>query len=155
MRTTKFLATMLATLAIASPCFADTLTGLWRGEYHCGQGLTGVTLALREDESGRVAATFSFYEHPKNPGVPPGCFALAGRRNADALTLNPQHWIKQPDPYWYMIDLTGKLSRDGTRYSGTIDTPPAGWCSTFSVTRISHALPPAGAAACDGADLVS
>lgn len=157
MRKRTFAATFLAAMLAAAPCFADTVTGLWRGEYVCGQGLTALNLSMREDERGRVTATFAFSEHPKNPGVPTGCFTLAGRYNArtGALALKQERWIKQPDPFWYMIDFGGTVSKDGAHYSGKVIFPEDGLCTTFTVARISRAAPPAGAAACDGADLVS
>ncbi len=158
MRSTKFLATMLAVFAIASPAFADTLTGLWRGEYTCAQGITAMALALREDARGDVQATMTFSAHPDNPGVPTGCFTLAGRHDArtGALALKQKSWIKQPDTFWYMIDLTGKISDGGRNYAGAVGFFQDGVCTTFAVRRISRAVPPAPAAdSCDSAPLVS
>ncbi|HWA22207.1 MAG TPA: hypothetical protein VG735_07425 [Caulobacterales bacterium] len=149
---------VLAVWAVAAPAFADTLTGLWRGEYTCGQGLTAMALSLREDARGNVQAVMTFSEHPKNPGVPTGCFTLFGRYNArsGALLLKQQKWLKQPDPYWYMIDLGGKISADGNSYAGSVVFPQDGLCSSFSVKRVSRALPPAPSAKdCDSEALVS
>lgn len=154
----KFILTLFAAFTVAGSACADTLTGLWRGEYTCGQGLTAMALSLREDACGNVHAVMTFSEHPKNPGVPTGCFTLAGRYNArsGALTLKQQKWIKQPDPYWYMIDLSGKVSADGASYAGNVGFPQDGLCTTFSVKRISRALPPAPRAKdCDSEALVS
>jgi hypothetical protein len=154
----KFVVSAIAAFAIASPAFADTLTGLWRGEYICGQGITAMALALREDTRGNVQATMTFSQHPKNPGVPTGCFTLAGRYNArtGALALTKQKWIKQPDAFWYMIDLNGNISDGGGTYAGAIGFFQDGLCTTFSVKRVSRALPPApDADSCDSAALVS
>ena len=157
MRLTKFITTLLALFAVATPAFADTLTGLWRGQYTCGQGLTAMALALREDARGDVQAVMTFSEHPKNPGVPTGCFTLAGRFNArtGGLLLKQGKWIRQPDPYWYMIDLSGKVAGDGAHYSGAIVFPQDGLCSTFTVTRISRIAPLSPTRGCDEDALVS
>ncbi len=158
MRIGKFFATVLATIAIATPAFADTLTGLWRGEYVCGQGVTAMALSLREDKRGNVQATMTFSQHPENPGVPTGCFTLAGRHNArtGALALTKQKWIKQPDAFWYMIDLNGKISDDGRNYAGAVGFFEDGLCTTFAVKRISNIpLPAPSAENCDSTALVS
>jgi hypothetical protein len=158
MQPVRFLAASLASLAFASSCFADTITGLWRGEYTCAQGITVMALALREDARGNVQATMTFSQHPENPGVPTGCFTLSGRRDARAgtLALKQERWIKQPDAFWYMIDLTGNISAESGNYAGAVGFFQDGLCTTFSVKRVSRVPPPAPRADdCDSAALVS
>jgi hypothetical protein len=151
----KFILTLFAALAVAGSACADTLTGLWRGEYTCGQGLTALTLAMNQNARGDVRAVMTFSAHPKNPGVPTGCFTMAGRYNArsGALTLKQGKWLKQPDPDWYMIDFSGAVARDGAHYAGKVVFPDDGLCTTFAVTRVSRAPPPLET--CDGPVLVS
>ncbi len=147
----------LAALAIATPAFADTITGLWRGEYTCGQGLTAMTLAVNQNPRGGVRAVMTFYEHPKNPGVPTGCFTMAGRYDAKSgsLLLKQGRWLKQPDPFWYMIDFSGTVAKDGAHYGGKIVANDDGLCTSFTVTRVSRAAPPPEMKDCYGAALVS
>ena len=135
----KIFFTLFATFAIADSACADTLTGLWRGEYTCGQGLTAMTLAMNQDPRGGVRAVMTFSAHPKNPGVPTGCFTMTGRYDdakAGSLLLKQSKWLKQPDPDWYMIDFRGAVSGDGAHYAGKVVFPDDGLCTTFAVTRV-------------------
>ena len=157
MRKTRFAVTLIAALAVAAPAFADTLTGIWRGEYTCAQGRTVMTLAMNQNASGAVRAVMTFSAHPKNPHVPTGCFTMNGLYDAKsgALALKQDKWLQQPDANWYMIDLSGAVSRDGAHYAGKVGFLYDGLCTTFAVTRVSRTAPPPVAKNCDGAALVS
>ena len=60
--------------------------------------VTGAQLIFSDDGS---RALFHFYAAPENPGVPEGCFAMAGFFNQASSTLNltAGQWIVQPHNY--------------------------------------------------------
>ncbi|MGE3867014.1 MAG: hypothetical protein AB7G04_08875 [Hyphomonadaceae bacterium] len=130
--------------AAADGAPAQTLSGYWAGEYICAQGITGVTLDLREKKDGAVSAVVSFYAHPENAGVPSGCFTVAGAHDAGrrTMTLKQRQWIVRPDNY-YMIDFDGALDAAGETYSGAVRFPVApGLCTTFTMRRAVRPAPP-------------
>jgi hypothetical protein len=133
---------MIAASALASAEAAPPLAGSWTGSYTCGQGLTAMTLDLAETKTGRVNGVMTFYAHPKNPGVPTGCFTLSGAFDSATgeLVLRQDRWIKQPDAFWYMVDLDGRVDRDA--YAGRVlFAPQPEACTTFALRR-TIARPP-------------
>jgi hypothetical protein len=106
----------------------------WQGQYTCGQGLTGLTLAMTTDLSGQVQALFHFYGIPQNPTVPDGCFMMSGSVQARHLVLLPGEWRKHPANY-VSVGLTGDFGAD-ERLAGTITGPG---CTVFMLSRVAQA----------------
>ena len=122
------LVVLLPLLAGAGPA------GAWHGQYVCGQGLTALDLTIKEPSPGRLTALFHFAADPANPGVPEGCFSMAGRYDAasGAVRLDPGHWVMQPAGY-VMVGLAGRLGREGRQIAGRVTRVPV--CTVFSVAR--------------------
>jgi hypothetical protein len=122
------------------------LTGYWRGTYGCPQGLTGVSLTIRQRFGSAVDAVFHFYAVPQNPGVPTGCFRMQGRLGADtqefSLTSDNGQWIVRPYNY-IVVNFHGRLSGDGSSMRGRVEGPG---CSDFDLQRLDE--PAVGPAAC-------
>jgi hypothetical protein len=147
MKTSAWLAGCAALLFV-SEALAAPASGAWAGEYTCAQGLTSITLDVREARGREVLALATFYENAKNPGVPSGCFTLRGRYEAATgrLLLKQDQWIQRPDDNWFMIDLDGRIDKSGQAYSGAVRFPvQPGACTTFRVHRVARAPHPPGA----------
>ena len=108
------------------------LSGDWVGEYVCNQGLTGLTLRVRDTSEG-PRAVFVFYEAAANPGVPDGCFEMAGRFDAEtgALDFIAGVWIHRPRTY-VTVDLTGEADLATGGYHGVVHGPN---CGAFTLQR--------------------
>lgn len=146
MKLSAFLAGCAA-LLFAGEALAQPF-GSWAGEYTCAQGLTSMTLDVRETNRGGIAALATFCANPKNPGVPSGCFTMTGRYNAEfgLLMLRQDAWIQRPGDTWFMIDLDGKIDKSGKIFSGSVLFPAApGACDMFSLKRTIAPPRPAGA----------
>lgn len=130
---------VLAGMGAAAPASAQGLKGTWSGEYTCNQGLTGVTLTVTRGDPGDVRALFHFYEAPSNPGVPQGCFEMAGRFDSASGTLRllGGRWLLQP-PGYIVVDFIGNLEAEGGRFDGRVE----GYnCTTFRLERRPSPLP--------------
>lgn len=118
---------------------ANGLKGTWSGEYTCNQGLTGVTLTITRGEPDDVQALFHFYASPGNPGVPEGCFEMAGRFDPTSgeLRLDGGRWRLRP-PGYVVVDFIGRLEAASSRFEGRVE----GYnCTTFGLTRRPSPLP--------------
>lgn len=74
----------------------------WEGAYDCGQGLTGLSMAVEAVEGGEpgaVTATFDFFEVPQNPGVPSGSYLMEGQYADGRLALEGVEWVDRPEGY--------------------------------------------------------
>lgn len=118
---------------------AGPLVGTWSGEYVCNQGLTGVTLTVTRGEPRDVRALFHFYEAPGNPGVPTGCFEMAGSYDPGSgeLRLEGGRWLLRPATY-VAVDFNGRLDPVTGRFEGQVDGPG---CSSFRLARRRSPLP--------------
>ncbi len=122
LRLARRTAAALAVMAsVAFPALAETER--WEGSYYCSQGITGMTLTVRERTGDDVVAEFLFYAHPSNPGVPTGCYLVEGRlaEGEDGVRLTPKEWIERPGDTWSMTPLKGALDADSQRLKGWID----------------------------------
>jgi len=134
-----------AGIALAGPASAQSrgdaspLTGTWSGEYVCNQGLTGVTLTVTRGEARDVRALFHFYAAPGNPGVPTGCFEMAGTYDPGSgeMRLEGGRWLLQP-PDYVTVDFIGRLDPATGRFAGQVDGPG---CGTFRLARRPSPLP--------------
>ena len=57
----------------------DKIVGEWKGTYTCNQGLTGLTLTIKDSKDKDVEAIFSFYAVKSNPDVPSGSSRMTGK----------------------------------------------------------------------------
>jgi len=129
----------------------DAAGGTWRGEYVCGQGNTALALTIEPRKDGTLAALFHFAAAPDNPGVPAGCFEMAGRYEpaTGRVDLRPLRWLRRPADY-VMVGLDGQLSPDAAAIEGLVRGPG---CTGF---RVARAPGPGAAEACrSGAPLLS
>ncbi|EHR49102.1 hypothetical protein SacmaDRAFT_0806 [Saccharomonospora marina XMU15] len=112
------------------PVDLASLQGLWRGQYQCAQGETGMELEISAPEGDTVEAVFRFFALPGQPQGPSGSFSMRGRNTETGLVFVQQEWIEQPDGY-VMVDL-GVSSVEGDTMTGRVAGPG---CGDFTVTR--------------------
>jgi hypothetical protein len=126
---------------------ADSQTlphGTWTGEYTCLQGSTALELVLQPaKDATSLRGWFHFRSTPTNPGVPEGCFEMAGQFDPAGrqLSLLAGRWLRQP-PGYVTVDLKGELDVPGTALSGSV---VAIGCASFALrlARRDTALPDA------------
>ena len=141
---------VMALTLLAAPAVA---TEFWEGSYDCAQGRTGLTLTVEEAGSpDSITALFNFYAVPENPGVPAGCYEMAGvlDQRTRLLDLRAGRWLLRPFNY-VTVDMRGTFDADFTRLTGRIAGPG---CTGFELRRVAAPthLPPA---ACRPAALTS
>jgi hypothetical protein len=111
--------TVLATADLA----AQSVAGVWKGQYQCGSQLSNITLTIRGDEASGHTAVFAF--ETIRGLIATGSFEMAerigprGRRGAE-IRFVPGRWISRPDGY-QSLHVTVRLSPDGAYLQGTID----------------------------------
>lgn len=112
---------------------AADLTGDWRGEYACVQGVTGLTLRVLESGS-RLRALFAFYAKTENPDVPSGCFEMSGRviPRTNQVQFDGGKWLRRP-PGWGVVDLRGVVDAAADSIAGRVSTSG---CQDFRLTRV-------------------
>jgi hypothetical protein len=153
--TIKIAATLLlmsfAAAAVAATDTTGTVAGVWKGQYVCGQGITGLTLSI-DSSRNQLQANFSFYpvSNSRNQSrrattvAANGEYSLLGTYDSDIgeIVLRPNRWIRQPSGY-RMAGLKGLLSKDGQTMSGSVVL--AG-CTQFELKRTSISVDEAQAA---------
>lgn len=143
---------LLAVLALGAawlqPVQAAPLrNGVWKGVYQCAQGLTGATLTLTVAPDGTAAGLFEFFAVQQNPGVPRGCFEVAGRMDPSGhLALAPGAWRLQP-PGFVTVGLDGQMIT-GNRLVGKVQGPG---CMSFALLPAKPAALSTAPSACVGA----
>lgn len=70
------------------------LESRWRGQLACAEGPKDLVLSLAEAPDGRLRALFAFSPSAARPGGPSGAFRLEGRREGEALRLEPKAWVR-------------------------------------------------------------
>lgn len=110
-----------------------TIEGRWSGQYVCAQGITDLTLTVKNTANGQIAATFNFGPSPENPGVPEGAYSMAGRYDPQDghMVLTSKEWIDAPSGY-VMVDLEGFTRGSGLYISGSVRGPG---CGPFAIMR--------------------
>ncbi len=128
------------------PLPAQRLLGHWIGEYVCGQGVTRLHLNVGESMPNFVRAVFHFYQSPRNPGVPTGCFMVGGNYSASRrdVNLRPERWLLRP-PNYSMVGVQGRFSADGMNFTGTVTGAPG--CTRVTLMKWSD--PPKAPPECD------
>jgi len=102
--------------------FAERRT--WVGAYDCPQGRTELTLRVVDVHDKFVRAIFDFHHAPTDVA---GQFLLAGAFDEQTGNVRfvPGVWIVHPDDY-VTVGMAGRVSRDGTRFEGSIPAPGCG-----------------------------
>ena len=105
------------------------IDGLWRGQYICAQGVTGVDLTIETPQDapkGNVTALFEFYPLPENP-TETGAFEMTGSFDAvdQVLILDAEAWVEQPEG-WIMVGLKAAVGQRDSIMTGRIDTDGCG-----------------------------
>jgi hypothetical protein len=134
-------------VAVQQAKAAPLHSGVWRGVYQCAQGLTGATLTLTVAPDGTAAGLFEFFAIKQNPGVPRGCFEMAGRMDeAGHLALAPGAWRLRP-PGFVTVGLAGQEIA-GDRLVGEVQGPG---CMNFALLPARPGSLAAAPSACIGA----
>ncbi len=139
---------MAAVIGLAAPVAhaASGRTAVWTGIYQCAQGVTGARLSLSIAPDGAAQGLFEFHDIAQNPGVPRGCFEIAGRLDsAGHLTLQAGSWRLRP-PGFVTVGLTGE-EISGDRLVGQVSGPG---CSTFALVPAGPVAIEAAPSACLG-----
>ncbi len=111
----------------------DKIVGEWKGTYTCNQGLTGLTLTIKDNKDKDVEATFSFYAVESNPDVPSGSYRMKGEYEKELkLSLKGISWIDKPSGY-KLVDLDGKFNANYTTYSGKVKGSSN--CTIFNLSK--------------------
>jgi hypothetical protein len=99
----------------------------------CAQGETGLTLTVEPGPGSALRALFHFYAGRQNPGVPEGCFEMAGAfdRAGMTVTLRAGKWLLRP-PAYVTVDLSGRIDTGGKHFSGSVIGPN---CTIFDLAR--------------------
>ena len=111
------------------------LLHVWRGEYECPQGATGIDVSLDEvADNFVVRGSFSFHNLPGMSNARSGAYLLIGRFDPGTkrLQMEPFGWIRQPAGY-VMIGFTVSPSPDWSALEGLIDKEAG--CSTIALRR--------------------
>lgn len=99
---------------------------VYKGQYVCNQGLTGVVLSVMSPPSGQpLKVVFAFAPVPQNPTVPRGEYVMAGRFDPAGngfVDLRQVHWLNRPVGC-VMVDLRGRTSPDDQQVQGTVGWP--------------------------------
>ncbi|QQS12103.1 MAG: hypothetical protein IPK81_21720 [Rhodospirillales bacterium] len=133
----------LAAALLTAPAMAQGggLTGYWQGKYDCAQGVTGVTLTIRETMDAEAEGLFLFYAVSENPGVPTGCYRLRGRYDPATrevrLVSDESQWLWRPENY-VTVNFVGRMEASGGRMRGIVEGPG---CTAFDLRRVADAPP--------------
>lgn len=100
----------------------------WAGEVDCAAGPKALSLTLTEAADGRMRGLLGF--GPGYPGAPSGAFRLEGRREGEALRLDPRAWIRPAEG----LDMARLEARwTGAGLEGVLEG--MGGCAAFSARR--------------------
>lgn len=134
-------------LPMAGHAAAAPRSDNWTGVYQCAQGLTGARLTLTVAPDGTAQGLFEFYPVTQNPGVPRGCFEMAGQLDAEGhLVLAPGAWRLRPQGF-VSVGLSG-LELAGGRLVGAVQGPG---CGSFALMPAKPASLADRPSACLGA----
>lgn len=115
----------------ASPSSPFAAGDKWVGTYTCGSAKpTALTLQIKTVTGAAITAEFDFVT---SPAKKQGQFTMKGSLKGQHLHLKFGKWIKQPSGF-APADLDGKVSADGSTYSGSVIAPSA-HCKTFSIHK--------------------
>jgi hypothetical protein len=113
----------------------DSLVGIWRGQFVCGQSEGGAELTISEmSETGAIRGSHKFFSLPGRKNLLPGEFAVVGSVNIDTnlMTVQPAGWIHQP-PGYDSLGYAGQLEANGTAFEGKF--PGVTGCTTIALKK--------------------
>jgi hypothetical protein len=127
----------LVGVALAVPAhavLASPADGVFKGQYVCGAGPGGMTLAITSDGGDALHAVLAFYSLPHRNNIPRGSYELKGRYvpTGRRVALNFTDWVRQP-PGYAPANLRVSLTNDGRRLAGRLTR--TGDCSTVTLER--------------------
>lgn len=70
------------------------LESRWTGQLVCAEGPKALSLSLAEAPDGRLRGLLAFGPSVERPDSPAGAFRLEGRREGEALRLDPKAWVR-------------------------------------------------------------
>ncbi|MBU2959198.1 hypothetical protein Q4511_14130 [Paracoccus sp. 1_MG-2023] len=112
---------------------SDRLPGVWKGEYLCGQGSTGLTVTINDIATlDGISGVFHFYGIERNANdVPDGKYEIAISYDdaENILVARPRAWIEKPSGY-QMVGFTTRLSAD--EMEGSVNY---GGCGSLRLVR--------------------
>jgi hypothetical protein len=111
---------------------------IYKGQYLCGQGTTGITLQIiGSRKNNNIAAIFKFYPLESNIGVSSGSYIVEGKfeKMKGHMDFEPSSWITHPFGYT-MVGLQGISTDGGRSFDGTV-TGSLFSCSTFSIYEVN------------------
>lgn len=114
------------------------LIGLWRGEYVCGQGKTGLDLEFNRDAvANEMRVVWTFYPLTNASKAATGAFEARVVSMSEPATfrLVPVRWLRQPRGYQSVATII-RLGADGKSLSGSIDTKG---CDSLSAGKVETA----------------
>jgi hypothetical protein len=106
------------------------LESRWAGEVDCATGPKLLSLTLAEAPDGRMRGLLGFAPAPGHPGAPSGAFRLEGRREGEAMRLDPRAWVRPAEG----LDMARLEARwTATGLEGVLEG--LGGCTGFSARR--------------------
>jgi hypothetical protein len=111
----------------ASIIASNGIEGQWVGQYTCGQGRTGVTLTINQEET-EITAEFALYPLRENPSVPSGVALFRGTFNPNTLEMSLQgvRWLQSPGSNWVIVDFSGRFDPELRSFAGRKHSPDCG-----------------------------
>jgi len=99
---------------------SNNISGNYVGTYKCGQGTTGLTLSISQNNNApELDAEFNFYPVTSNLNVPSGSYLMKGTINGQKISLKGTEWIQQPDGYG-MVDIECTWDKTNKTLKGII-----------------------------------
>jgi len=128
---------MLCFFCFSANAFAkNDLSGKWKGQYLCAQGLTNLTISLSQivGSDTTFEGELYFYPHQSNPYVPRGKHTIKATILDDkgGFEISPIKWIVHPKGYTFS-QLYGSLVQNGKVIRGMVNNP--GCKSFFAVNE--------------------
>jgi hypothetical protein len=124
-----------ALLAVpAQAVLASPADGVFKGQYVCGAGPGGMTVALTPNGGNALHAVVHFYSLPHRNNVPDGSYETRGHYvpGQRKVMLKFADWIKQP-PGYAAENLRALLSVDGQHLTGRLTSTSD--CRTLNLQR--------------------
>jgi hypothetical protein len=127
----------LLILMLASPVhhvLASPADGVFKGEYVCGAGPGGMTIAITSNGGDALHAVVNFYSLPHRNNIPHGSYEAKGHYVpvGRKVLLNFTDWIRRP-PGYDAANVRATLSSDGQRLTGRLTN--TGDCRGLTLQR--------------------
>lgn len=112
---------------------ASSIAGIYKGNYYCSQGQTGLQLELKSSGDRSITIIFTAYLPAKTGIKDPVVFELKGDFNpaTKQFSANPTKWDTTPPKGYAMVGIEGAYEPATKKLSGKIRNPN---CGAFSVS---------------------